>query len=63
LNHSGQLSFINCNWSKVMLEQNTDDIDYENMDDLPLFDHIEWISYLTVKATLDQQNFLDWESV
>jgi len=30
---------------------------------LPLFDHIEWISYLTVKATLDQQNFLDWESV
>ena len=45
-----------------MLEQNTDDIDYENMDDLPLFDHIEWISYLTNKATLDQQNCLDWET-
>jgi len=46
-----------------MLEQNTDDIDYENMDDLPLFDHIEWIYYLTNKATLDQQNCLDWETV
>jgi hypothetical protein len=46
-----------------MLEQNTDDIDYENMDDLPLFDHIEWLSYLAEKAALDQQNFLDWETV
>jgi hypothetical protein len=46
-----------------MLEQNIDDIDYENMDDLPLFDHIEWISYLTNKATSDQQIVLDWETV
>ena len=46
-----------------MLEQKTSDIDYENLDDLPLFDHIEWISHLTDKATLDQQNFLDWETV
>jgi len=33
-----------------MLEQNeqkSDDIDYENMDNLPLFDHIERIFNLT----------------
>ena len=40
-----------------MLKQNADDIDYENLDDLPLFDHIEWLSNLTVKARLYQQNF------
>ena len=28
-------------------EQNTDAIDYENKDNLPLFDHIERIFYLT----------------
>ncbi len=46
-----------------MLEQNTDDIDYENMDDLPLFDHIEWMSYLTNKASFEQQNVQDWEII
>jgi hypothetical protein len=46
-----------------MLERNTDDIDYENLDDLPFFDHIEWIAHLTVEASFCQQNFLDLEIV
>jgi len=46
-----------------MIEQNTDDIDYENMDDLPLFDHIEWMCRITEKAVMAQQNLFDWEVV
>jgi hypothetical protein len=49
--------------SRVMLEQNKDEIDYENIDDLPWFDHIEWMSFLTEKAVFDQQTFQDWEIV
>ena len=46
-----------------MLEQNFDDIDYEHMDDLPWFDHIEWMTLVTEKAALNQQAFHDWEAV
>jgi len=45
-----------------MFNQNTDDIDYEDMDDLPLFDHIEWI-YSTIKAKLYPQNLFQMETV
>jgi hypothetical protein len=46
-----------------MTEQNTDDIDYENMDDLPLFDHIEWMCQITEKAVSSQQSVADWEMI
>lgn len=46
-----------------MIEQCKDDIDYENLDDLPLFDHIEWRSCLAAPVSLNQQHYLDWEAV
>ena len=46
-----------------MLEQYPDDIDYENMDDLPLFERIEWRARLAMQVTSDQQRFMDWELV
>jgi hypothetical protein len=29
-----------------MSEEDIDDIDYENLDDLPLLDHIDWMTCL-----------------
>ena len=44
-----------------MFKQDTDDINYEDIDDLPLFEHAEWLFNLTVKDTLYQQPFFDNE--
>ena len=44
-----------------MFKQDTDDINYEDIDDLPLFDHVEWLFNVTVKDTLYQQHFFDHE--
>jgi hypothetical protein len=44
-----------------MFMQNTDDIDYEDLDDLPLFDHIEWLSNSIIKARLYHQSFFSLE--
>ena len=30
-----------------MFKQDTDDINYEDIDDLPLFDHVDWLFNLT----------------
>ncbi|NOT12808.1 MAG: hypothetical protein HOP23_13420 [Methylococcaceae bacterium] len=45
-----------------MLEQYPDDIDYENMDDVPLFERIEWRARL-VAQVVGNQHFVDWEPV
>ena len=45
-----------------MFMQNTDDIDYEDLDDLPLFDHIEWLSNSIIKARLYHQRFFSLET-
>jgi hypothetical protein len=46
-----------------MLEPFADDIDYENMDDLPLFDHIEWICPLSTQNRNEQHYFLECENI
>ena len=46
-----------------MIEQYTDDIDYEHLDDLPLFDHIEWMCQIAETAVSSQPNGTDWETV
>jgi len=43
-----------------MLDPNLDDIDYENLDDLPLFDHVEWSADLSAAFSQDEQSFSDW---
>lgn len=39
-----------------MSEKNIDDIDYENLDDLPLLDHIEWNHCTNEEAATDESN-------
>jgi hypothetical protein len=39
-----------------MSEEDIDDIDYENLDDLPLLDHIEWNHRITEKVATDDLN-------
>jgi hypothetical protein len=41
-----------------MSKKDMDDIDYENLDDLPLLDHIEWNHCINnVNATTDLNQF------
>jgi hypothetical protein len=35
---------------------NEEDIDYENLDDLPLLDHIEWNHCITEEVIIDDLN-------
>ncbi len=46
-----------------MFDQYIDDIDYENLDDLPLFDRIDWRFCFTASAKPDQQCSMDLETV
>jgi hypothetical protein len=39
-----------------MSKKDMDDIDYENLDDLPLLDHIEWNHCITEEAASDDIN-------
>ena len=39
-----------------MSEEDIDDIDYENMDDLPLLDHIEWNHCIIEEVVTDDLN-------
>ena len=45
-----------------MAAQYNDDLDYENMDDLPLSDHIEWNYFMGEKIAAggaEQSNWMD----
>ena len=46
-----------------MIYENIDDIDYENMDDLPLFNHIEWLQYLSDDSDKEDLYELPWQFV
>ncbi|MGZ8095797.1 MAG: hypothetical protein ACXWTH_05265 [Methylosarcina sp.] len=46
-----------------MLDQNMhdlDDIDYEDMDDLPLLDHIEWNHYTDETEAIEDLSQMYW---
>lgn len=46
-----------------MFDQNmdeSDDIDYENLDDLPLLDHIEWNHYVAENVAAQDPSQFDW---
>jgi hypothetical protein len=45
-----------------MKKEDNDDIDYENLDDLPLLDHIEWNHRITEEVFTDDfnQSELSW---
>ncbi len=45
---------LNQNWN------NWDDIDYEDMDDLPLSDHIEWDSLTAEDDGILEDDRMDW---
>jgi len=40
-----------------MSEEDIDDIDYENLNDLPLFDHIEWNQPITEKVATNEEEY------
>jgi hypothetical protein len=52
-----------CLWRTLMFDQCIDDIDYENLDDLPLFDRIDWRFCFTASANTDQQRGMELETV
>jgi hypothetical protein len=43
-----------------MSDEEIDDIDYENLNDLPLMDHIEWSHVISEEFAADELNQADW---
>jgi len=43
-----------------MIYENIDEIDYENMDDLPLSDHVDWQQLKSEETEKDDFYELNW---
>ncbi|MEQ1638400.1 MAG: hypothetical protein ABL903_17110 [Methylococcales bacterium] len=43
-----------------MLDENLDDIDYGNMDDLPLSDHVEWHYSMAEEVAEESCYDIEW---